>query len=148
MSRKVPVPMITGRDPHDDTGPVAGQNIIGGPNRDLLSRDWVPSVAAREAAADFAGFGLAIAFAAAFGLKKVGLNLFGLFGGGKAFNPGVFGGNDHKADPKEGIGSGGKYFQGPAGRFKANLGAHRSSNPMALVFFDGFGPLKLVHALE
>lgn len=68
MSRKVPVPMITGRNAHHHPGPVAGQNIISGPNRDLLTRDRVASVAARKAAADFAGFGLAIAFAAAFGL--------------------------------------------------------------------------------
>ena len=96
---------------HYRAGSVAQQHVVAGPNRNRFSGEWVLHIASREHPADALGVCLAFALASTSRSLSVGID-FGFLSRARPLREqGVLGGKDHEGGPKNGVGSGGEYFE-------------------------------------
>ena len=110
-------------------------------------------IASREYAAAALGVSLALALASPSRSLAVGIDVGLLIGARPLSEQGVLGSYNHEGGAKNGVGSGGEYFEHvgfamAAEYLECNSGSLASPNPMTLRFFNALAPVQVLESVE
>ena len=148
---KLPVPLVSGRDSHDSTGSISGENVIGNPNGHRCSRERVQGTGTREAPSHAAVASHPFALAPGSGFLLIGSNGILMLSRCDVLDELVFWGQHKEVGAVEGVRPCGKHLDGPAFvvlDVKPQLCSGRLANPVALYLFDAVRPIDAVQTLE
>ena len=143
------VAAVVRRHRHDGPRAVARQHIVRNPHRDFFACEGIHRIATREHATH-PSVGDAFAFRALGRGGHIGLHLFAAVGRGELRHEFAFGSEHHEGYPKNRVGTGGEDRELHVAVFhrKLHLRAFRTTDPVALRFFDRIGPVEFVESVE
>ena len=139
------VALIVRRNGHDGPRAVAGEDIVGDPDRDLLPVDGIDGIGTGEDAGLFLGEIGALEIALGIDGLHVGLDCRALSLGGDLCDQRMLRGKYEVGRAEEGVGSRREDGDGVAFFFEAesHLGSLAATDPVALQDLDGFRPVEL-----
>ena len=143
------VATVVRRHRHDGARAVARQHIVRNPHRDFFACEGVHRVATREHAAH-PSVGDAFAFRALGRGGHIGFHLFAAVGRGELRHEFAFGSEHHEGHTENRVGTRGEDGELHVAVFhrKLHLRAFRTTDPVALRFFDRIGPVEFVESVE
>ncbi len=144
------VALIAGRHRHYSSGAVSGQNVVGNPHGNFLSRKRMGSVGSGKFSRDGFHLALTLAFGFSHAFLHIGLHRFSTIIGGNFLYQIMFGSQDHKAYPEDGIGTGRKHIDvlRMIGQHESHHGTGRLSDPIALHVLNGILPIDFFQTFE
>ena len=150
------VARVVGRHSHDGASAIAGQYIFGNPDGDVLARERIDGVRAREDTRHTVVH-LALALGAFLHISQVFVDGRPLLGSGQLVDELALRSQHHEGDAEDGVGTGGEdgervgalsYPIGALGNLKLHLGTLGTAYPVALGLFQRVGPLDVVQSVE
>ncbi len=153
---EVEVALVVCRDGHDGAGAVVGQDVVGGPDGQLLAVERVDGVAAGEDAGLLPLGGLAFDFGERLDLFAVRVQGGGVFFGDQFDGERRVRGDDEERRAVQGVRAGGEHRDVLGGLAAVGLDhevdvrAFGASDPVLLHRQDAFGPVaaQFVHVIE
>ncbi len=145
------VSAVVGRNGHNGTGAVAGQNIFGNPNGYFFFGEGIDGVGTREHTADLLHLGLTFAFRAILGPGNVSLHLSLLLQSGNLVDELVLRTQHHERHTEDGIGTGSENLERMffiASQREPHRRTFAPANPVALDLFEAVGPINLFQTIH